>query len=185
LAWTEQWEPLVRRLAAEDVELRTALTASAHPARDAAAMRVLDRRHQRVVRAVLGSVGWPTAPPWAPDSVHALWLLVQHCPDRGLQRQALDLLRRACAAGRGDRVQLAHLEDRVLVRDGKPQRYGTQLVIANGAVRLVPLDDHAAVGQLRREAGLPPLADYLREMSVHLRGLATRAAAAPNPAPAD
>jgi hypothetical protein len=166
------WEAVVLERAAADQLARARLTDSAEPTRDAAAVRALDLRHRDTVREVLDAVGWPTVPPWRRRSVTAFWLLVQHCPDNAAQRQALTLLRQACAAGLGDGEHLAYLEDRVRIRQGLPQRYGTQLSVADGTVELLPVDDRAAVERRRRELGLGPLDDYVRGMSEHLRGVA-------------
>ena len=46
------------------------------------------------------------------------------------------------------------LKDRIDVREGRPQRYGTQLD-ANG--RVCPLLDASLVNLWRQEVGLPPL----------------------------
>jgi hypothetical protein len=50
----------------------------------------------------------------------------------------------------------------VLLAEGKKQLYGTQFTIANGRLEPRPLEDAANVDKLRKEVGLPPLAEYLK-----------------------
>ena len=82
----------------------------------------------------------------------AAWVLAQHLDEElALQRQCLGLLEGAVADGEADAESLAYLTDRVLVNEGKPQRYGTQ---GNGAVTAA---DRARVNANRKALGLPPL----------------------------
>jgi hypothetical protein len=82
----------------------------------------------------------------------AAWVIAQHLDhDPALQRRCLELLERAVAAADADAESLAFLTDRVLVNEGRPQRYGTQ-----GAGAVTPAD-RARVNANRRVLGLPPL----------------------------
>jgi hypothetical protein len=60
---------------------------------------------------------------------------------------------------RGD--DLAYLTDRVLVGEGKPQRYGTQTKIIDGEVKPDPMEDEAHVDQRRAALRMMPMAKYL------------------------
>jgi hypothetical protein len=69
------------------------------------------------------------------------------------------------ASGRAQPRHLALLEDRVALREGRKQRYGTQLkwdVRTNG-YQLAPLEDPDHVDQRRQAVGLSPLAVYLAQ----------------------
>ena len=46
------------------------------------------------------------------------------------------------------------LKDRIVVREGRPQKYGTQM---DGEKRLCPLLDASHVNEWQKEVGLPPL----------------------------
>jgi hypothetical protein len=79
------------------------------------------------------------------------------------QKEMLPLLRDAYRAGELPGRFYALLLDPVLVREGKPQIYGTQ---AKGQWKdhepvLEPIEDEANVDRRRAEVGLPPLAEYL------------------------
>ena len=51
-------------------------------------------------------------------------------------------------------MYLAMLKDRIDVREGRPQKYGTQL---GNDGKLCPLPDASRVNEWRQEVGLPPL----------------------------
>lgn len=57
---------------------------------------------------------------------------------------------------------VALLTDRVQVKAGHPQIYGTQLSLRDGRWVLDPVADSATVDTRRKRMGLPLLADYLR-----------------------
>ena len=61
-------------------------------------------------------------------------------------------------------VRSGDVEDRILTREGKKQIYGTQLRLNQTTQRmeLYPIDDEENVNARRAEAGLEPLAEYLK-----------------------
>jgi len=129
----------------------------------------LELVHGRELAHVIDRFGWPATGAWTPDVEHAAFLLAQHAPDLGLQQRVLAEL-----APRVDRDPLAaqrhaYLHDRIqAVRLGQPQRYGTQgRCEGPGDWRPLPIEDVVEVAERRRRAGLPPLADYVAEMSQH------------------
>jgi hypothetical protein len=72
--------------------------------------------------------------------------------------------------GEATGAQLAYLTDRLRVADKRKQVYGTQLVVVGGKFEPAPIEDEASVDRRRREAGLPPLAEYLRGFEQALTG---------------
>ncbi|MGY1813666.1 DUF6624 domain-containing protein [Blastococcus sp. SYSU D00820] len=126
-----------------------------------------DRARTQRLAEILDAHGWPTHDLVGEDGEEAAWAIAQHSDhDPAFQARALELLRAAVAAGQASPGNLAYLEDRVAVGAGQPQRYGTQVGCGpDGPQPATPLLDPAAVEQLRAEAGLEPLADYLAEMA--------------------
>jgi hypothetical protein len=117
---------------------------------------------------ILAEHGWPGFDLVGEDGSTAAWVIAQHADtDVALQEQALELLRAAVADGQASPGDLAYLEDRVAVKHGEDQLYGTQMSCDAGSgppVPQTPIADEADVDARRAEAGLPPLADYLEEM---------------------
>ncbi len=124
------------------------------------------------LQEVLAEHGWPTYDLVGEDGEDAAWAIAQHADlDPAFQREALEHLRTAVAAGQGSPGNLAYLQDRVDVGAGQPQTYGTQVGCGpDGPQPATPLADEAAAERLRAQAGLQPLADYLAEMEAVCAG---------------
>jgi hypothetical protein len=119
------------------------------------------------LKEIIAAYGWPTISMVGEDGEDAAWAIAQHSDlDTEFQREALELLRAAVAAGDGSPGNLAYLEDRVAAGAGQPQTYGTQVGCGeDGPVPGTPIKDEANVDERRADAGLPPLADYYAEMA--------------------
>lgn len=115
---------------------------------------------------ILDEFGWPGWSLVGEDGAFAAWLLIQHADfNLDLQKRGLALLRAAVEADDADPSDLAYLIDRVLVAEGKPQIYGTQLgVDADGEITpRTPIEDEANVDARRADMGLGTLEDYYDE----------------------
>ncbi len=114
------------------------------------------------VSALLDSLGW-----LGPDEVgdkanRALFLVIQHA-GQAVQEKYLPMMRQAAAEGKASPSNLAYLEDRVLMRQGKPQRYGSQIVRdeQTGGWILYKVEEPELLDQRRKSAGLGPISEYL------------------------
>ncbi|WP_117309248.1 DUF6624 domain-containing protein [Stenotrophomonas sp. G4] len=114
------------------------------------------------LRSVVADKGWPTYALAGRDGAKAAWLLVQHADhDPVFQAEMLPLIESAAKAGQADRADLALLTDRVLLAQGRPQRYGSQFTQAgDGAMELRPTEDLEGLDARREAMGLQPLAQY-------------------------
>lgn len=136
-------------------------------------LRNVDRDNTEWLRTVLRDRGWPGRSLVGDDAATAAWLLAQHADqDPEFQRECLGLLKSAVESGEASAAHLAYLTDRVLLAEGRPQRYGTQFKHgpATGESQPAPIEDPARVDELRSGVGLEPLAAYQERM----RQLASR-----------
>jgi len=119
------------------------------------------------LKAVIAEKGWPGIRRVGRDGAKAAWLIVQHADhDPAFQAQALALMQNAAKTGDADAADVALLTDRVLIAQGKPQRYGTQFTsAADGVMELQPTEDMQTLDARRRAAGLQPLAAYKAMLS--------------------
>ncbi len=115
------------------------------------------------VQAILDKWGWLGASEIGEAGNATLFLVIQHA-DVATQERYLPLMRSAVKSGKAQARDLALLEDRILIANGKPQLYGTQLSgdPKTGAKYLSPIADPDKVDARRAEMGLEPLADYLK-----------------------
>ncbi|MEN5272881.1 DUF6624 domain-containing protein [Stenotrophomonas lactitubi] len=119
------------------------------------------------LKSVVADKGWPTYALVGHDGAKAAWLLVQHADhDPVFQADMLPLIEKAAKAGEADSADLALLTDRVLLAQGKPQRYGSQFTQADdGAMELRPTEDMEGLDARREAMGLQPLAQYKATLS--------------------
>lgn len=135
-----------------------------------AEMQVVDERNQARVVAMIEKHGWPGNSLVGRRGSTTAFLVIQHSP-AVVQRKYLPLMRAAAAKGELAGSSLALLEDRVLVGQGKPQLYGSQLQTnaATNKYELFPIEDEAHVDERRATVGLGPLAEYARLFGVEYR----------------
>lgn len=114
------------------------------------------------VKSILDEYGWP-----GPDIIgrkgnSALFLVIQHA-DLETQEQYLPMMRDAVEDGNASAADLALLEDRVALREGKRQIYGSQIGYDEDrkTYYVLPLEDPDNVNARRREVGLGPIEEYI------------------------
>ncbi|MGW2325285.1 DUF6624 domain-containing protein [Streptomyces sp. NPDC001700] len=116
---------------------------------------------------VIAEHGWPGTGLVGEQGATDAWLLAQHA-DRApaFQRQALELVKTAVAAGEASARHLAYLTDRVLVAAGEPQLYGTQYIQdPDGSnLRPQPVADPERLDERRAAMGLESASAYDRRM---------------------
>ncbi len=125
-------------------------------------LMAVDKENREWLKQQVDEHGWLGRSLVGTDGSGAAWLLVQHADtDRAFQRECLDLM---TAAG-ADEVfmkNVAYLTDRVLVGEGKPQRYGTQVGVVDGKVRFEECEDPDNLNLRRAEMGLGTIEEYLQ-----------------------
>ena len=74
-------------------------------------------------------------------------------------------MQKAAASGEASPDDVALLTDRVLIRQGKKQLYGTQFQsIKDGRVTFMPIENEGDVDKRRESVGLPPLSEYRQQI---------------------
>jgi hypothetical protein len=131
------------------------------------AMGVQDDVDLAKVEAILDKRGW-----LGPDVVggqgnEALFLVIQHA-DLPVQEKYLPMMRAAVEVNNAQPSSLALLEDRVALREGRPQTYGSQIGFnkATGKSYVLPLADPDNADARRNAAGLEPLAEYVKYWNI-------------------
>lgn len=114
------------------------------------------------VKEILDQYGW-----LGPDIVGTqgnatLFLVIQHA-DLEIQEKYLPMLRDAVKMGNANASNLALLEDRIAIRKGEKQVYGSQIGRDQdtGESYVLPLIDPDNVDLRRSKVGLGPLKDYI------------------------
>jgi hypothetical protein len=153
-------QELLTRMA-EDQEARRPVPGRAPSEAEVKRIQEIDRKNTARLEEVIEKHGWPGKTLVGEDGAFAAWLMIQHADQApAFQRRCLPLLEKAVLAGEAGGKELAYLTDRVLVADGKPQRYGTQFHQVDG--QLVPreVEDPGKLEARRKKVGLPTMAEY-------------------------
>lgn len=120
------------------------------------------------VTRILDERGWLGADVIGDQGNSALFLVIQHA-DLETQEKYLPMMREAVKDGRASSRSLALLEDRVALRKGEKQIYGSQIGRdkETGEYYVLPLLDPDNVDQRREEVGLGSLGDYVSNWGIN------------------
>jgi len=119
------------------------------------------------VSKILDERGWLGPDVIGTNGSSALFLVVQHASLK-IQEKYLPLLQDAVKKGIEQPSRLALLTDRIAIRNGKKQIYGTQIVQSPDTFTysISPLEDPDHVDKRRAQMGLGPLADYVSQWKI-------------------
>jgi hypothetical protein len=124
----------------------------------------IDEANTARIREIVSEHGWPEAAMVGSDGCHAAFIIVQHA-DMATQEEMLPLVEASFRAGDLTGECFALLKDRVLMKRGEPQLFGTQILSfdqwKDGQPAVHPIADEEHVDERRAELGMPPLAEYL------------------------
>ncbi len=111
---------------------------------------------------IIAEHGWPKSSVVGGNAAAAAFLIVQHA-DLETQKKYIPLMREATDAGEARKSSLALLIDRIEMREGRPQVYGSQLRTnpETGQIEVYQILDPENVDARRAEMGLGPLNDYV------------------------
>jgi hypothetical protein len=137
---------------------------------DSAAFRsMIDSSNLAQVEALIAKYGWMGKSKIGTQGNYTQWLVIQHA-DLATQEKYLPMLEKSVTKGESRGSELAYLKDRVLMRQGKKQIYGTQVVPSgNGMQEFWPIEDMTNVDKRRAEAGLEPIEQYAKKFNMYTR----------------
>ncbi len=129
-------------------------------------MEELDKRHTEEMRKIIEEYGWPGKKMVGAEANNYAWLLVQHAVhDEDFQKRCLGLLKQSIQEGDSEAKHAAYLEDRILVRSGLKQKYGTQFRGSKtGKQTPYPIEDLDNLEERRKSVGLGLFLEYKKRM---------------------
>lgn len=115
------------------------------------------------VKNIIDNYGWLGADEVGQQGASTIFLVIQHS-DSLTQLQYVPKMREAVKNGKAQSQNLALLEDRILMNQGKPQIYGSQVRLneKTGKNEFFPIIDEQNVNKRRASVGLQPLEDYAK-----------------------
>lgn len=113
------------------------------------------------VRRIIDTYGWLSPKDIGEQNSKTLFLSIQHSNLSTLTKY-FSKLKRAVKKSDASEHDLALMEDRTLILQGKPQIYGTQVIADNkyGKNRFYPIRNERNVNKRRLRIGLPSLEEY-------------------------
>lgn len=138
---------------------------SAENAAIVAKQNAIDDANIKRLGEIVERNGWPKRSVLGWKAASAAFAVVQH-GSLADQQRFLPLVREAAANGEALPRNLAVLEDRILVREGKPQIYGSQIAVDPVTQKhsFHAIDDEANVDRRRAAVGLDPLVEYAKRL---------------------
>lgn len=122
------------------------------------------------VENLIKLVGWPGKSMIGAKGNNTVFLVIQHA-DLDVQEKYLPLLMHSVNEGESRECDLAYLIDRVYMRQGKKQVYGSQVVPnkITGAMEFYPIEDEENLNSRREKAGLQPIEEYAKYFGIEYK----------------
>ena len=119
------------------------------------------------IKSVLDKYGWLGTDVVGEQGNTALFVVIQHS-DQTTQEKYLPMMREAVKNGKAQGSSLALLEDRLALKQGKRQIYGSQIGRDEETqlFYILPLEDPDNVDSRRASVGLEPLAYYVNHWKI-------------------
>lgn len=127
-----------------------------------------DSLNTAIITQILNKYGWLGEDMVGNKGNLTLFLVIQHAKLK-IQQKYLPMLRAAVKKGNARGSSLALLEDRVALREGKKQIYGSQMSSVPDHPEkyyLSPLIDPDNVDKRRVAVGLQPIAEYIKQWNI-------------------
>lgn len=122
-----------------------------------------DRRNIIVIVSIIEKCGMPTLSQVNQKQLNTIWLVLQHT-ENFIRKKYFPILKNSCENGDLSKSKIAMMQDRILMNEGKPQIYGTQITtdIKTHKLKLYNLTKPETVNKRRKEVGLGPIQEYLK-----------------------
>lgn len=114
------------------------------------------------IDGIIEQYGWVGSDVVGEQGAYTLFIVILHA-DLETQEKYLPMALDAVSKGKASAKGLAYLIDRINVKKGVPQVYGTQVNVFNGKSEAYPIMDRSRLNERRAEMGLGVWEEYLEE----------------------
>jgi hypothetical protein len=127
----------------------------------------VDRQNLIKVVSLIENCGMPTIKEVSKKQMSAIWLVFQH-GDNTSRKKYFPLLKKSAKNGDLNKSNIALMQDRILMIDGKPQIYGSQISQNRETKKweLYKLENVETVDKRRAEVGLGSLKEYVKNWNI-------------------
>lgn len=132
-------------------------------------VQYIDSCNLAAVESLIAKYGWPGKSFVGAKGNNTVWLVIQHA-DLATQEKYLPMMKESVAKNESRSVDLAYLEDRIRMRKGEKQLYGTQVSFnKTGGQEIWPIEDEKNVNQRREKLGLEPMEEYAKYFGIEYK----------------
>lgn len=132
----------------------------------------IDKNNTKWLKKHVEKYGWPTISEVGADGAQAAWLLAQHSDhDIAFQEHCLELMKKLPKYEVLTK-NIAYLQDRVLVAQGKSQIYGTQFYNEGKGTKPRPIKYIKTLDKRRKQMGLESFAENEKSIKETYKNLA-------------
>jgi uncharacterized protein YlaN (UPF0358 family) len=115
-----------------------------------AMVKEINSANLALVERMMPKAGWVSNKVYGQKAATGAFLVVQHTDDPVVQKRYLPIIEQMAASGDASPSEYAMLHDRAAVREGRLQRYGTQMHCVAGRMVPQPMEDPDRVDERRR-----------------------------------
>ncbi len=120
-----------------------------------------DHRNQELVISIIEKCGMPTLNEVTQKHMTAIWVGLQHTNEK-YRKKYFPMVEKAVENGDLYKEQYALMKDRILMEEGKPQIYGSQIKDD----KLYKLENPETVNERRKKMGMGTIEDYLSNFNI-------------------
>ena len=119
---------------------------------------------------IIKECGMPTTKEVTKKQIFTIWLVFQHA-DNESRKEYFPLLKEAEKNGDLKKKHIAIMQDRILMNEGKPQIYGSQIIENRETKKweIYNLEKPEFVDKRRKKVGLGSLKEYVKEWNIEFK----------------
>ncbi len=121
----------------------------------------IDTPNTKRIEEILNTTGFPTSRAVGIDGVKAFFLILQHSDSVELRLRCRKGIEQAWREKVLSPSEYTGFIDRLLVKQGKPQIYGSNFESKDGKLVMSKTKDLKNLDKRRKQAGLPSIAEYV------------------------
>jgi hypothetical protein len=132
-------------------------------------MSYLDSCNLIQIESLIKDYGWLGKSFVGASGNQTIFLVIQHA-DSATQVKYLPLLQESVEKNESQKAHVAYLQDRILMRQGKKQIYGSQIAFNKmGGQEFYPIEDEKNVNSRRSKVGLKPIEEYAKYFGIEYK----------------
>jgi hypothetical protein len=129
-------------------------------------MEFFDNTNLVYVQGLIEKYGWPGISFVGKKGNQTIFLVIQHA-DLATQIKYFPLMKKSMEEGESNKADFALLQDRILMRQGKKQIYGSQVIYSDkGEPEFYQIADEKNVNERRANMGLNPIEEYAENFGI-------------------